>query len=52
MMMDKYKVKLIYKYSDTVHVEAFSKEEAIEKALEECDEKYESFYDAEVSYDD
>jgi len=44
----KYKVKLIFKYSDVVHVDADSEEEAIEKALQDCHEKYESFYDAEV----
>lgn len=44
----KYAVKLIFKYSDIVYVEADSKEEAIEKALGECQEEYECFYDAEV----
>ena len=46
----KYKVKLIFKYSDVVHVEADadSEKEAIEKALQDCHETYESFYDAEV----
>ena len=44
----KYKVKLIFKYSDVVHVEADSEKEAIEKALQDCHEKYEAFYDAEV----
>ena len=44
----KYKVRLIFKYSDIVHVEAETEKEAIEKALPECDEQYECFYDAEV----
>lgn len=44
----KYKVKIIEMHSDTVEVEADSKEEAISEALEvaECD--FETFYDAEV----
>ena len=46
--MMRYKVKLIFKYSDIVHVEAETEKEAIEKALQDCDEQYESFYDAEV----
>lgn len=46
--MKKYKVKLIFKYSDVVHVEAESEEEAIRVATDECDEQYECFYDAEV----
>lgn len=47
--MTKYKVKLIFKYSDIVHVEAKDEKEAIAKALEECDEVFESFYDTEVT---
>ena len=43
-----YRVKLTFKYSDTVHVEALSEKEAIEKSLVECEEEYECFYDAEV----
>ena len=43
-----YKVKVIFKYSDIVHVEANNKKEAVQKALKECSEEYESFYDAEV----
>ena len=46
--MTKYKVKLIFKYSDIVHVKANSEKEAIEKALEACCEEYESFYDVKV----
>jgi hypothetical protein len=46
--MKKYKVKLIFKYSDTVHVWAKNEQEAIEKAMKECHEEYECFYDAEV----
>ena len=44
----KYKVKLIFKYSDIVHVEADTEEEAVEAALKESDEQYDSFYDTEV----
>lgn len=50
--MKKYKVKVIFKYSDIVHVEAEDEEEAIELALKEADEQYDYFYDAEVSEDD
>lgn len=50
--MTKYKVKLIFKYSDVVHVEAKTEKEAINKALEECHEQYESFYDAKVEAED
>ena len=45
----KYEVKLIFKYSDVVHVEADTEKEAIELALNDCQEEYESFYDAEVN---
>ena len=44
----KYKVKLVFVYTDIVHVEAKDEKEAIEKALPECQEQYESFYDAIV----
>jgi len=44
----KYKVKLIFKYSDIVHVEASSQEEAIREAMVDCDEEFECFFDAEV----
>jgi len=47
--MPKYKVYLVFKYSDTVHVEAETEKEAITKAVDECQEMYESFYDAEVT---
>ena len=46
--MTKYKVKLIFKYSDTVHVESKDEKQAVELALAECHEQYESFYDAKV----
>ncbi|MCK5613891.1 hypothetical protein KAR91_69150 [Candidatus Pacearchaeota archaeon] len=46
--MTKYKVKLIFKYSDTVHVEAVNEKDAITKAMEECHEEYECWYDAKV----
>ena len=48
----KYKVKLIFKYSDVVHVEADSEKEAIQLALEDCHEQYECFYDAAVESED
>lgn len=48
----KYKVKLIFKYSDIVHVEAENEKEAIGKALEDCKEEYECFYDTEVEEED
>lgn len=47
--MPKYKVKLIFKYSDIVHVEAKDEEEAEQLALEECQEEYESYYDNEIT---
>ena len=49
--MNNYKVKLTFKYSDTVYVKADTEKEAIEQALQECEEQYESFYDADVSDD-
>ena len=48
----KYKVKLVFKYSDIVHVEAESEKEAIEKAFHDCNEQYECFFDVSVSDDD
>ena len=50
--MTNYKVKLTFKYSDTVHVEAEDREEAVAKALFDCQEVFESFYDAEVEEED
>mgnify|MGYP000191402876 CR=1 FL=1 len=50
-MEQKYKVKLIFKYSDTVYVSAENEKKAVEKALMDCDEQYESLYDAQVSLD-
>jgi len=47
-MKQKYKVKLKFIYSDIVHVEAETEEDAIEEALKHCQEEYEAFYDAEV----
>jgi len=47
--MPKYKVKLIFKYSDIVYITAKNKKEAIAEALENCVEEYESFYDTEVT---
>ncbi|HEY6021516.1 MAG TPA: hypothetical protein VIY48_16910 [Candidatus Paceibacterota bacterium] len=51
-MAKKYKVKLVFKYSDVVHVEAENEKEAIEKAMSDCNEQYECFYDASVSEED
>ena len=51
-MKMKYKVKLIFKYSDVVHVEADSEKEAVSLAINECMEEYECFYDAEISEED
>ncbi len=50
--MKRYKVKLIFKYSDVVHVEAADEKEAVSKALEDCAEQYECFYDQEVTEED
>ena len=49
--MNNYKIKLIFKYSDTVYVKAETEKEAIEQALAECEEQYECFYDVDVSED-
>jgi len=46
--MSYYQIKLTFKYSDTVSVEAESEKEAIKLALESAEEEYECFYDAEV----
>lgn len=51
-MAKKYRVKLVFKYSDVVHVEADSEKEAIKKAMCDCDEQYECFYDADVTEED
>ena len=48
----KYKVKLSFVYSDIVHVEAEDEKEAIKKAIEECEEEYEYFYDSETEQED
>ena len=45
----KYAVKLIFKYSDIVHVDADDKDSAVAKAMKECEEEYECFYDAEIT---
>jgi len=47
--MAKYRVKLIFKYSDVVHVEADNEKEAVSMAMESCQEEYECWYDAEVT---
>jgi len=49
--MKKYKVKLDFIYSDTVYVEAEDEKNAIEKALDECEEVWTCFHDAEVTED-
>jgi hypothetical protein len=48
--MAAYKVKLIYKYSDIVEVEAETRAEAIAIALnlEEINETFECLWDAEI----
>ena len=46
--MKKYKVKLIFLYSDTLHIEAEDEEGAETKALDICQEKYECYYDSEI----
>lgn len=46
--MPDYKVKLKFIYSDVVHVEAESEEQAIEIAMPFCQAEYECFLDAEV----
>ena len=45
----KYRVKLTFKYSDIVHVTADNQKDAERKALEECQEEYECFYDSEIT---
>jgi len=47
--MKKYMVKLIFKYSDIIHVEAENEEDAVNEALKECAEEFECFYDAEIT---
>ena len=47
--MKKYKVKLTFKYSDIIHVEAETEKEAISAATLQCEEQYECFYDSEVT---
>ena len=48
----KYKVKLTFKYSDIVHVEAEDESEAEKLALQDCSEQYECHYDTEITPDD
>ena len=47
----KYRVTLKFLYSDVVHVEADSKREAEQKALAECEEAYECFYESKVEHE-
>ena len=47
----KYKVYLTFRYSDIVHVEADNEEDAIKKAMDECQEEYECWLDAGVTKD-
>ena len=46
--MKNYRVKLMFVYSDVVHVEARNEDDAIKEAMLHCQEEYEFFYDAEV----
>jgi len=48
-MAKKYKVRLVFKYSDIVHVEAENKEDAVRAAMLDCNEQFECFYDADVT---
>jgi hypothetical protein len=47
--MKKYRVKLIFRYTDTVEVEAENSEEAVGRALDECNEQYECLEDSRVT---
>ncbi len=48
-MVKKYKIRLVFKYSDIVHVEAENEKEAIRAAMLDCDEQFECFYEADVA---
>ena len=50
--MTAYRVKLTFKYSDVVHVQAMDRRDAETKALEQCREEYECFYDSEITEED
>ncbi len=51
--MKKYKVKLMFQYSDILHVEANDEYEAVKIALDsDFKEEFEAFIDSEVSEDD
>lgn len=43
-----YKVKVTYKYSDTLEVKAKSREEALAIAPIDADEQFECLYDCEI----
>ena len=43
-----YRVKLTYLYSDTINIQATTREEAIELAQQQANEEFEYFYDAYV----
>jgi hypothetical protein len=47
--MKKYAVKLMFIYSDIVHVEATDSKEAERLALGECQEEFEKYYDCETT---
>ena len=47
--MKKYRVKVIFRYSDVVHVEAKDEKEAETKALDECDLQEECYEDCEIT---
>ena len=46
--MKKYKVKLMFVYSDIIHVEAENEREAEYLAFKECNEEYDYYYDSKI----
>ena len=46
--MKKYKVKLMFVYSDIIHVEAENEKEAEHLAFKECQEEYDYYYDSKI----
>lgn len=44
----KYRVKVTYIYSDIVEIDAESREQAIDMAPKEAEEKFECLYDCEI----
>jgi hypothetical protein len=47
--MKKYKVRLEFRYSDVVHVEAESEKEAEMKALDQSEPMYEAYVDTTIT---